>query len=670
MYTLKKRSTQFFRKQKSKTSYSLIYKLKSQWMLSLLLALLFGYNSNLNAQPVPTNEWVSIFSNSGLIVNGEPAKTGYVVQAFDPQGVLAGEFIVTTPGNYGLMSVYKDDPFTEADEGALEGDSLTFTINGFSATPTGPDEAIWSTNGDVKEIGLTVSSPDLLLSSSFIDFGDVNLFDSTATELTIESSGDLALTIDSVLVTYRFERQLSATNLSTVIEPTENGTVTVVFEPEVGSGQVEATLFIYSDAAFAGEIIEVPISANIVSDVVLTNEWINIFSNGETSINGSSVIAGDVIDAYDPDGVHVGTYNVNSNGSYGLMSAFKNDPFTEEDEGAEIGDTLSFTINGFAATIVNDVVPIWQNNGDVLEINLVANSNFAPEVVEMPSPVTILQGTTEATLVDDLTALFFDFEDDELTFEATTAKDNVELSILGAQLNISLDSLFIGEFEILISASDEFNTTSLVLLVRVVASPIIESQIDSHNFGEIFVGSAKVDSFKVYNTGGELLIIESATTGLTDLTIEVEKFELEEGDSSLIKITFNGTEVGDYTGEITLLNNSTNSTEVIISVSAMVVFQVSTDENASKPIHFNLHQNYPNPFNPSTNIQFSLPKTSLVELNVFDLTGRHVATLFSGRKASGNHTVAFNASQLSSGIYIYRIKAGEFVQTKRMLLIK
>jgi hypothetical protein len=96
----------------------------------------------------------------------------------------------------------------------------------------------------------------------------------------------------------------------------------------------------------------------------------------------------------------------------------------------------------------------------------------------------------------------------------------------------------------------------------------------------------------------------------------------------------------------------------------------SNEELSDLPEKFDLKQNYPNPFNPTTKIAFDLPQAASVELVVFDMLGRKVATLVSERMTAGTHTMDFNASSLASGMYIYRIEAGSFTSIKKMMLIK
>lgn len=93
-------------------------------------------------------------------------------------------------------------------------------------------------------------------------------------------------------------------------------------------------------------------------------------------------------------------------------------------------------------------------------------------------------------------------------------------------------------------------------------------------------------------------------------------------------------------------------------------------KDISTPSNYSLEQNYPNPFNPSTSISFSLAKQTDIKLKVYDITGKEVASLFNGKKEAGKHKLDFSAQNLASGVYYYRIEANDFVQTKKMLLVK
>ena len=88
------------------------------------------------------------------------------------------------------------------------------------------------------------------------------------------------------------------------------------------------------------------------------------------------------------------------------------------------------------------------------------------------------------------------------------------------------------------------------------------------------------------------------------------------------------------------------------------------------PENYNLLQNYPNPFNPSTTIKYDLPRQSRVKLVVYNVLGREVATLVDGAKKAGSYQVRWNAKGFASGVYFYRLKAGDYIATKKLLLLK
>lgn len=115
----------------------------------------------------------------------------------------------------------------------------------------------------------------------------------------------------------------------------------------------------------------------------------------------------------------------------------------------------------------------------------------------------------------------------------------------------------------------------------------------------------------------------------------------------------------DLSGNV---SEASNETETTIATSIF--------EDKELPSSFSMEQNYPNPFNPSTNISYKIPESANVELTLYDMLGRKLTTIFSGRKAPGSYEITVDLSSYSSGIYLYRMQAGTFVQTRRLTLIK
>ena len=97
---------------------------------------------------------------------------------------------------------------------------------------------------------------------------------------------------------------------------------------------------------------------------------------------------------------------------------------------------------------------------------------------------------------------------------------------------------------------------------------------------------------------------------------------------------------------------------------------LGVEDIQDQPEDFILEQNYPNPFNPSTTITYQVPKLSLVSLKVYDVLGKEVESLVNEEKYPGRYTVNFNASNLASGVYIYRLRVNDYVSSKKMLLLK
>ena len=137
-----------------------------------------------------------------------------------------------------------------------------------------------------------------------------------------------------------------------------------------------------------------------------------------------------------------------------------------------------------------------------------------------------------------------------------------------------------------------------------------------------------------------------------------------------------------FTPEVDMLNNAkyywkviATDTDSLVTESKTLAFilgdlSVSNESESLLPDEYVLSQNYPNPFNPSTQIQYALPEATQLTLEVFNSVGQKVMELVNGQKSAGYHTATFDASGLSSGVYLYKLTTPTFTQTKKMLLIK
>lgn len=132
--------------------------------------------------------------------------------------------------------------------------------------------------------------------------------------------------------------------------------------------------------------------------------------------------------------------------------------------------------------------------------------------------------------------------------------------------------------------------------------------------------------------------------------------------------SWSGTIESEFTNVTTTATDENGNTSMFSD--PVIISSVDSKNQDLKPDTYELSQNHPNPFNPTTRITYSIPSESYVSLKVFDVIGREVVELVNEEKSIGNYAVEFNASDLTSGIYFYRIQAGNFVKTKKMVLMK
>ncbi len=154
-------------------------------------------------------------------------------------------------------------------------------------------------------------------------------------------------------------------------------------------------------------------------------------------------------------------------------------------------------------------------------------------------------------------------------------------------------------------------------------------------------------------TDQELSDLLVDTTGLTDSEFQVD--ELEDNTSYYWRVKALGDTVDSDWSEAWSFTTNTST---------------NAEQDPALPADLKLEQNYPNPFNPTTVISYYLPENSDVTLEVFNMLGKRVATLVSEQQQAGRHEVIFDGSELTSGNYIYRIRAGDYSEARQMMLVK
>jgi hypothetical protein len=173
--------------------------------------------------------------------------------------------------------------------------------------------------------------------------------------------------------------------------------------------------------------------------------------------------------------------------------------------------------------------------------------------------------------------------------------------------------------------------------------------------------------------GDEMVTLNFATSSESELT----RFNIVRDGAKQAEISATNSASGhSYSWVDNNVINGVSYTYTLESVdvnnNVEVLAATSATPNEAAPVvaQFALAQNFPNPFNPETNINFELAEATNVSLRVFNLLGQEVATLVSGPQAAGHHTVSFDGSNLTSGMYVYRLEAGSFSATRKMVLMK
>ena len=404
-----------------------------------------------------------------------------------------------------------------------------------------------------------------------------------------------------------------------------------------------------------------------IAQVNPSDEWVNFYSSN-TLFQGAPVAIGTVIDAYDPDGTHCGTYTVATEGEYGFLIVYRDDGLTQDvDEGAMPGDTITFKINSITVKTLGPDPGVWTEKGAILEVDLADN---LPPTIENRIDDVVMNEDDPDMVIAELDKIFSDPDNDPLIFSSQSNASGIHPAIdEGNQLTISLVPDWSGEAVLVITAQDQWFTVNDTLFIQVSAvndPPVIHDLPDT--------------SFS------------SDTT----MTIDLNKY-VEDIDHPKSSLNWRADVQPPYENSLFVaIDNPTNIatfiTSYIFSAQVEVMFTVTDDSSGSDqetmavhvnfPVHvrdsnyfenpktYYLSQNYPNPFNSTTMIHYQLPEPAHVIIKIMNSLGKEVATLVNRSQNSGVYTIQWQANNQASGIYFISIEAGSFSQIRKMVLLR
>ena len=205
-------------------------------------------------------------------------------------------------------------------------------------------------------------------------------------------------------------------------------------------------------------------------------------------------------------------------------------------------------------------------------------------------------------------------------------------------------------------------------------SPVQEIYMytDSLDFGEVAIGDSTILDMPIFNLGNTQLEIDDIILD-APFYININDGSLGAGENLDVQVRFVPVAMGEYSGIVTIYSNDNDEEEVTVQLTGIAV-ELSVDGHQI-PDKFTLHQNHPNPFNPVTTLRYDLLEDTMVNITIYDMMGRVVRTMVNTQQNIGFKSVRWNAtndvgSSVSAGLYLYMIQAGDFRQTKKMVLLK
>ena len=399
--------------------------------------------------------------------------------------------------------------------------------------------------------------------------------------------------------------------------------------------------FFFAHTSFAQTISATDDAFDVSMDSVLTIESPGLLDNDDPVTTDSFFVV-----LVDP--TTNGTLNLNTNGSFTY----------QPDAGFSGTDSFTYLLETVPGQMLE--IDSTQSSIDIeMTVNILLSSQVqsasgrvsggtAFTLTPYDAPFSTAQITQfDATIIDSL-VLDYDFGGGNI-INATADTNAFSLSILEPG---PLATIMDGSFE------QTDNLANLLGEATVIAGGLFET----------LLGDALPDSILAFDVENTISIFATLAQQDDSLTLDTsfslqDTLLLDEGGLASVNLDVTGAVIAN--GPI-MRPAQSNIATVTITVDPTT--NTSVDEEL--PFEYMLSQNYPNPFNPTTSIVFSIPSTDHVTLKVYDTLGRSVRTLVDGTMSLGQHEVQFEAGDLPSGMYLYRLESGDFSASRTLMLIK
>ncbi len=599
--------------------------------------------SSLNAQVIPTSEWVNFFS-SNTTFDGSPVPVGAVIEAYDPDGVICGTFTVNTDGQYGFLLVYRDDNTTpDVDEGASPGNTITFYINDVLAIPSGPDDPIWVANGDIIQLDLEGHSNYPPVISNFPD------------SIAFRSDTIYSLNLNE------YVSDLNDDDLDLNWSVSGNDSISITIDPSTNIAELSASLtfsgletlvFTATDDSSASDkdtIVVKVIPYILTVNISLNSGWNLVSWDVDTPNDSIFVLLSDIMD---------NVVLVLSFESGGLTfdpewPQFSNLQLANHLHGYWMKTLADVTLNITGTTVTNDT-----------PIAMEAGWNLVSYLPENPDSVVHALGS----IIDNVIVVL-GFDEGGLTYDPAWPQfSNLQIlsSGFGYWIKVTEPCTLIypdnqvGKGKSMAKGTMNFSHKTAVIPTNEWIN-IFGENVNCEN-NRLKIGSIIQAKDPDEVTCGEYIVKKEGCFGMMPVYRDDPRTEIDEGAKP-----------GDV---ITIYVDGLELEESVVWKSFGDVYRISLHPIKNIiPDSYNLSRNFPNPFNPTTNIQYQLPESVHVIMSIYNICGQCIKVLVDEQMDAGSYSTRWDGKNHSgecvpSGVYFCRMDAGKFSRTMKMILLK